>query len=72
MELAGDPVLTTQYGKVWGDVVSLDHANTTLKATGNWKLQLHAEALNKAVKPAAKPPPSKKTGSRPAHPGTRF
>jgi len=72
LELTGNPVLSTQYGQAWGDVVTLDHANTTLKATGNWKLQLNAEALNKAVKPAPKPPPSKTTRSRPADRGTRF
>ena len=61
MELTGNPVLTTQYGQAWGDVVILDHANTTLKATGNWKLQLKAEALNKAVKP----PPANNTVRQP-------
>jgi lipopolysaccharide export system protein LptA len=72
MELEGNPVLTTQYGKTSGDVVILDHANTTVKATGNWKLHLNAEALNKAMKSASQPQPSPPTGSRPAHPGTRF
>ena len=72
LELRGDPVLTTQYGEARGELVMLDHANTTLKATGDWKLQLNAEALNKAAKPAPKPPPSKTTRSRPADRGTRF
>jgi len=72
LKLTGNPVLDTQYGKAWGDVVILDHANTTLKATGNWKLQLNAEALTKAMKPAPQPPQSKTTGSRPAESGTRF
>jgi len=72
LKLTGNPVLTTQYGQAWGDIVMLDHANTTLKATGNWKLQLNAEALNKAVKPAPQTPLSKPTGSRPADSGTRF
>jgi lipopolysaccharide export system protein LptA len=72
MELEGNPVLTTQYGKTSGDVVILDHANTTVKATGNWKLHLNAEALNKAMKSASQPQPSPPSGSRPAHPGTRF
>jgi len=66
MELTGNPVLTTQYGQAWGDVVILDHANTTLKATGNWKLQLKAEALNRTMKPAPKPPPAKKNKRKPA------
>jgi lipopolysaccharide export system protein LptA len=61
LELTGNPVLTTQYGQAWGVVVMLDHANTTLKATGNWKLQLNAEALNKAMKAAPQPPPADKT-----------
>jgi lipopolysaccharide export system protein LptA len=55
MELTGNPILTTQFGKTWGDVVVLDHANTTVKATGKWKLQLNADALNKAMKPAPQP-----------------
>jgi lipopolysaccharide export system protein LptA len=62
MELTGNPVLTTQYGQAWGDVVILDHANTTLKATGNWKLQLKAEPLNRTMKPAPKPPRAKTSG----------
>jgi lipopolysaccharide export system protein LptA len=52
MELTGNPVLTTQYGQTRGDVLVLDHANSTLKATGKWKLQLNADALNKAMKTA--------------------
>jgi len=70
MELAGNPVLTTQYGKAWGDIVILDHAKTTLKATGNWKLQLNAEAMNKTMK--STPAPAQPTGRRPADSGTRF
>jgi hypothetical protein len=72
MELRGNPVLTTQYGQARGDIVILDHAKTTLKATGNWKLQLNAEALNKAVKSTAPTPPANPTGSGPADSGTRF
>ena len=72
MELAGNPVLTTQYGQTWGDVVIVDHANTTLKATGQWKLELKAEALNKATKSAPQPPPLKANGSRARGSGTRF
>jgi len=64
MELTGNPVLTTQYGQAWGEVVILDHANTTLKATGNWKLQLNAEVLNKAVKPGPPPALTDKTASQ--------
>src|SRR5947209_6567873 len=73
MELAGNPVLTTQYGQTGGDeVVIVDHANTTLKATGHWKLQLKTEALNKAMKSAPQPPPLKANGSRARGSGTRF
>jgi len=55
MELRGNPVVTTQYGRAQGDVVMVDLAQTTLKATGQWKLQVNAEALNKGMKPAMMP-----------------
>jgi len=72
MELTGNPVLSTAFGQARGDIVILDRANTTLKATGNWKLQLNAEALNKAMKSRTQPPASQPSGSGPADLGTRF
>ena len=55
LELSGNPVLTTQYGELSGDIVVLDRANTTLKATGNWKLNLTAETVRKAAQPTTSP-----------------
>jgi len=72
MELTGNPVLSSAFGQVRGDFVILDHANTTLKATGNWKLQLNAEALTKAMKSRAQAPASQPSVSGPADLGTRF
>jgi lipopolysaccharide export system protein LptA len=72
MELTGNPVLSSAFGQVRGDVVILDHANTTLKATGNWKIQLNAEALNKGMKSRPQSPASQPSGSGPADLGTRF
>ena len=66
MELRGNPVLTTQHGRALGDVVILDHANTTVKATGNWKLQLKAVALNQAMKTESILPLPHRTKDRPA------
>jgi len=63
LELTGDPVVTLPYGQAWGDVVILDRSNTVLSATGNWRLKLDPELLNKAAKPALKPQSSGKTGS---------
>jgi lipopolysaccharide export system protein LptA len=72
MELTGNPVLSSACGQVRGDVVILDHANTTLKATGNWKIQLNAEALNKGMKSRPQSPASQPSGRGPADLGTRF
>ncbi len=63
--LSGDPRLSSPKGVVTGDTVVLDHANSTLKATGHWKLKLKGESLKKAVPPALKLNPSKKTGPLP-------
>ncbi|PYK63196.1 MAG: hypothetical protein DME21_03775 [Verrucomicrobia bacterium] len=53
LELSGNnPVLTAGEGKVWGDPVIWDRANTTLKATGNWKVKLNPESLKKKATPA--------------------
>ena len=53
LELSGNsPVLSSDAGKVWGDTVILDRANTTLRATGNWKMKLNAEVLRQKAKPA--------------------
>ena len=38
-----------------GDIGVLDRANTTLRATGKWKLNLTAEALRKAAQPTMSP-----------------
>jgi lipopolysaccharide export system protein LptA len=55
LELTGNnPMLTADAGKVWGDTVILDRANTTLKATGNWKMKLNPDVLRQKVKPAPK------------------
>jgi lipopolysaccharide export system protein LptA len=57
LELTGNnPALTADAGKVWGDTVVLDRANTTLKATGNWKMKLNPEVLRQKAKAA--PPKS--------------
>ena len=57
LELSGNnPVLTAGEGKVWGDTVIWDRTNTTLKATGNWKVRLNPESLKKKATPA--PPKS--------------
>src|SRR5438094_9525357 len=57
LELSGNnPVLTAGAGKVWGDPVIWDRANTTVKATGNWKVRLNPESLKKKATPA--PPKS--------------
>jgi lipopolysaccharide export system protein LptA len=47
LELVGNSVVTTQFGQVSGDVVALNRANTTLKATGDWRLKLNPAALKK-------------------------
>ena len=53
LELSGNnPVLTAGAGKVWGDPVIWDRANTTVKATGNWKVRLNPESLKKKTTPA--------------------
>ena len=67
MELRGNPVVTTQYGRAQGDVVMIDLANTTLQATGQWKMQVNAEALNIEMNPVIKPviKPAKKPASKP-------
>jgi lipopolysaccharide transport protein LptA len=49
LQLVGDPQLTTAGGEVTGDTVILDRPRTTLKATGNWKMKLKPDALEKAV-----------------------
>ena len=54
----GNPVLRTQDGQVWGEVLVLDHANTTLRATGRWKMKLKPESLKKTAAPAAPKPGS--------------
>ena len=56
LELTGNPVLTAPQGQLWGDVVILDRANTTLKARGNWRMKLNPEALRKQATPT--PPKS--------------
>jgi lipopolysaccharide export system protein LptA len=43
------PVVTTPEGQLSGDVLILDHAKTTLTATGNWKMTLNSEALKKKM-----------------------
>jgi len=67
MELRGNPVVTTQYGRAQGDVVMIDLANTTLQATGQWKMQVNAEALNIEMNPVIKPviKPAKKPAKKP-------
>ncbi len=72
IQLTGNPVVTTPYGQAWGDVVTVDHANTTLKAAGHWKLQLNAEVLSKATKAPPQARPDPQTGSPPADARTRF
>ena len=52
LELTGNPVLTTPQGQLRGELVILDHANTTLKATGNWRMKLNPVALRKQATPA--------------------
>jgi len=55
LELTGNnPMLSSDAGKVWGDTVILDRANTTLRATGNWKMKLNAEVLRRKARPAPK------------------
>ncbi len=67
LELTGNPIptVTTPAGTASGDVIVLDHANTTITATGMWKLKLSAAFLEKAVKPTPKPS-SVNTGRPPA------
>jgi lipopolysaccharide export system protein LptA len=72
LELTGNPVFTTQYGQAWGDVVILDHANATLKATGNWKLHLNAEAMSKVTKSTPQPSASQPGRKGRAGQRTRF
>jgi lipopolysaccharide export system protein LptA len=50
LRLVGNPKVTTAAGEVTGDTVVLDRARTTLKATGNWKMKLKADALSKPEK----------------------
>ena len=68
LDLTGNPVVTTQFGQVSGDDVVLDRANTTLQATGNWKLKLNAEALRKVAQRVSPAPPSPRTDSGPINP----
>jgi lipopolysaccharide export system protein LptA len=58
--LSGDPVITSPKGEVTGDTVVFDRANSTLQATGNWKMKLRAESLKPATLPAGLPAPKRK------------
>ena len=58
LELTGNPVLTTPYGHVWGDVLAVDRAHTTLSATGNWKMTLNPDKLKAESPKRTAPPPA--------------
>ena len=71
LELQGNPHVTTQQGQVWGDTLILDHGQTTVKATGHWKLELNAAVLQKATEPATEPAAAGKSGSEAPRPSSR-
>lgn len=54
VELTGDPVLETEQGKLYGDLVVLDRAKNKLRATGHVHMELHSDAMRRGKSPGAK------------------
>lgn len=52
VELTGDPMLQTEQGKLFADVVILDRAKNKLRANGNVRMELKSDAL-RGEKPGA-------------------
>jgi lipopolysaccharide transport protein LptA len=52
----GRPIVTSPHGRVEGDLITMDRANSTLRVSGEWKLKIPVEALKKAEQSRSRQP----------------